>query len=64
MTLGTGHYIEDLLDELEGDVFMKEVAHGIDEDAAGLSPVQGHIENMGVERNLESVAIVGLAHRF
>ena len=62
MLWGAGHDVEDFLDEIEGDVFMEEVAHGVDEDGAGFFPVQGDVEGLGLEGEAKAVAIVALAH--
>jgi len=59
---GAGHDVENFLDEIEGDIFMKEVAHGVDEDGARLFPAEGDIESLGLEGQAEAVAVVGLAH--
>jgi hypothetical protein len=41
MVRSARHDVENLGDEIKGDVFVKEVAHGIDEDCVGLLPAEG-----------------------
>ena len=62
MLWGAGHDVEDFLDEIEGDVFMEEVAHGVDEDGAGFFPAEGDIKGVVVEGGAKAVTVVGLAH--
>jgi hypothetical protein len=41
---------------------VKQVAHRIDENGAGLAPTQGEFQSIGMQRYVKSIAILGIAH--
>jgi len=62
MPVRAAHHIEDLLDEVDGHVFVEEVAHGVDEDDLRLLPTQRDFQCLRMQREFEAVNVVGLAH--
>jgi len=63
MPRGLLHHREDAVDERQGHLGVKEVAHGVDEDGLGLLPRQGEGEHLGLQGEGEAVDVVGLPHR-
>ena len=58
--VGLGHHGENLADEVVGDGVVEEVAHGVDEDGAGLAPAEGDVQGVGVGGDDgEAVAVFG-----
>jgi hypothetical protein len=53
------HDVEYLEDEVEGDIFVEEVAHGIYEDYARAAPSEGDIKGVRVGSNAEAAGVVG-----
>ncbi len=64
MVRGSPHNIKDFQDELQRDVFVKEVAHGINKDCSRLLPAERHFEQMRVQGNSEAIGIVSAASGF
>ena len=63
MLRGSGYNVEDPGYKIERDIFVKEIAHGVDENGAGLFPIERYLQSMRVQGELEAVGIVGAAHR-
>jgi hypothetical protein len=49
------HDLEDLLQEVQRHLLMEQVAHGVDEYAAWLTPAPRFIQAFGVEREVEAI---------
>ena len=58
------HRAEDQLDVLKRHLVVKQVAHGIHEDALRLLPSQWQIQRIRVGGESEAVFVLALAHRF
>src|SRR5262249_23750787 len=52
-----------LLDKLKRHLFVKEIAHRVDEDRLRLPPMQGQLQHLWLEGQLEAVLVVCLPHR-
>src|SRR5579885_1271146 len=50
-------------DKLQRHALMEQVAHGVDEDQTRLTPAFRQIDEIGMQRDVESVAISVRAHR-
>ena len=59
---GAAHDTEHALYEVDRDIVVKEVAHGVHEDRLRPLPLERQLEHLGLERELESVPVVGLTH--
>jgi len=57
------HHLKDALDEGERDVFVKQVAHGIDEDHRGFFPRVRDRQGGFMLAHLEAVLVFLHAHR-
>lgn len=55
MPVGGFHGVEHGVDKGPGQFFVKKIAHGVDEDAPGLSPIQRLRQAFGPEREVEAV---------
>src|SRR5713101_755704 len=53
---GPLHDIKDLVDEAEGNPFMKEVAHAIDKDTTGRTPTKRKLNAIGMEGDVRELA--------
>lgn len=62
MPVGPIHYIEDLLNKLEGDVLVEKVAHGVHEDHLGCLPGERQFKGVIMEGQAKTVRIVWLPH--
>jgi hypothetical protein len=56
------HYLENLLYKCKRNVFMEEVAHGVDEDYFRAAPSGGDRKRVRMERDFKTVPIVFHAH--
>jgi len=56
------HDREDFLNELNRNVLVEEIAHGVDEDAARLAPTKGEAQSLRPELKVESL-FVGMTGR-
>ena len=59
---GPVHSVKDLMNEIQGHLFVKEVAHGVDEHHLRLLPSERQSKHAGMEGDLEPAAIIRLAH--
>jgi hypothetical protein len=57
MPVRSHHDIEDAEDELIRDLMVKHIRHRIDEDSSRLSPLEGKIESIGPQFEIESLLI-------
>ena len=64
MVRGAAHDVKDFQYELQRDIFVEKVAHGIDEYCSGLLPAQRYLEQMRMQGNAEAVGIVSAARSF
>lgn len=56
------HRSEDAADEAEGDLLMEEVTHRVHEDKSWAAPFERSLDQMRMERNVESVSVVRIPH--
>src|ERR1035438_3179730 len=56
------HHVEDSQDELFGTVFVEQIAHRVHEHHPWFLPPQRCFQHVFVERELETISVVGLAH--
>jgi len=49
------HYLENLVDIVEWDLFMEEIAHTVDEDSSRGSPTDWQLKTIGMERDLAEI---------
>src|ERR1700735_5645117 len=64
MPLSPTHYREDLLDVVDRDDFMEEIAHRIDEDAPRTLPSERQFQHLWLQGDFETIVVVWLAHGF
>jgi hypothetical protein len=55
--LGFPHDIEDRPDELQRDVFVKQVAHRVDKDHSGLRPTQGLLQSFWATLKIKATLV-------
>ena len=63
MPIRFSHYSKHLLQIVQRNPFMKQVAHRIYKNNPGLAPIQRLINNIRLKRGLERISITRLAHR-
>ena len=64
MPVGAVHDVENALDVSGGDVLMKKVAHGIDENTFRSFPTKGQLQHLRLQSESKSVSVIALAHGF
>src|SRR5215212_2221561 len=55
--VGPHHGVEDAMDEVAGDVFVEQIRHRVDEDAAGLFPSQREVETLRPEAGIKALLV-------
>src|SRR5437870_4546645 len=63
MPVGLLHHAEDLVDVGIRHRLVEEIAHAVDEDAAGLAPAEWEAQQIGLEGHREPSSVPRIAHR-
>ena len=56
------HHVKDFFDKFKGNIFMEQVAHGIDKDNLRLFPFERLFERIFVHGEFEAVDVIRLPH--
>ena len=59
MPIGLLHHGENLADEIIANPIVKQVAHGVDKNSAGLAPAQRNVQGIGMDGHVKAVAVLG-----
>jgi len=62
MLLGAGHYVKNSLYELERDILVEQITHGVDKNHLWFLPFERSFEHVGVKRNLEPISVLCHSH--
>jgi len=62
MPVRSAHYVEDLLEEGKGNLFVEQVTHRVHEDELWLPPAQRNFQDLRMKRELKAVGVLLYPH--
>src|SRR3972149_4199271 len=62
MPTGSAHYFEYLTNEFERNIFMKQIAHRIDEDTSWFLPGKRQFQRARMHRKREPIPVMRISH--